>query len=128
MNLLADESVDKPIVDRLRQDGHTVLYIAELAPSIDDDAVLHRANQHSALLITADKDFGELVFRMGQIHAGVALFRLAGLSPAAKAIIVSAAFANRGDELLSSFSVISPGIVRIRPRAGGPDGNKEVLS
>ena len=49
MNLLADESVDKPIVDRLRQDGHTVLYIAELEPSIDDDAVLHRANQNSAL-------------------------------------------------------------------------------
>ena len=75
MNLLADESVDKPIVDRLRRDGHTVLYIAELDPSIDDDAVLHRANQNSALLITADKDFGELVFRMGQIHAGVVLFQ-----------------------------------------------------
>ena len=30
MNLLADESIDKPIVDRLRQDSHNVLYIAEL--------------------------------------------------------------------------------------------------
>ena len=121
MNLLADESVDKPIVDRLRQDGHTVLYIAELDPSIDDDAVLYRANQNNALLITADKDFGELVFRMGQIHAGVALFRLAGLSPETKAIIVSAAFIHRGRELLSAFSVISPGMVRIRSRAGEPD-------
>ncbi len=121
MNLLADESVDKPIVDRLRQDGHTVLYIAELDPSIDDDAVLHRANQNSALLITADKDFGELVFRMGQIHAGVVLFRLAGLSPKMKAGIVSAAIIHRGRELLSAFSVISPGTVRIRSRAGEPD-------
>ncbi|MDE2734376.1 MAG: DUF5615 family PIN-like protein [Gemmatimonadota bacterium] len=121
MNLLADESVDKPIVDRLRQDGHTVLYIAELDPSIDDDAVLHRANQNSALLITADKDFGELVFRLGQIHAGVVLFRLAGLSPEMKAGIVSAAFIHRGHELPSAFSVISPGMVRIRSRAGEPD-------
>ena len=32
MNLLADEGVDKPIVDRLRRDGHTVLYIAEFDP------------------------------------------------------------------------------------------------
>lgn len=32
MNLLADESVDKPIVERLRQDNHTVVYIAELHP------------------------------------------------------------------------------------------------
>ena len=49
MNLLADESVDKSIVDRLREDGHTVSYIAELAPSIDDDAVLHQANQSGSL-------------------------------------------------------------------------------
>ncbi len=34
MNLLVDESVDKSIVDALRQDGHSVLYIAEFAPSI----------------------------------------------------------------------------------------------
>ena len=121
MNLLADESVDKSIVDRLRQDGHTVLYIAELDPSIDDEAVLHRANQDSALLITADKDFGELVFRMGQIHTGVVLFRLAGLSPETKAGIVSAAFTDRGHELLSAFSVISPGMVRVRSRAGELD-------
>ena len=121
MNLLADESVDKPIVDRLRRDGHIVLYIAELDPSIDDNAVLHRANQNSALLITADKDFGELVFRMGQIHAGVVLFRLAGLTPETKAEIVAAAFTDRGHELPSAFSVISPGMVRIRSRAGELD-------
>jgi predicted nuclease of predicted toxin-antitoxin system len=114
MNLLADESIDKPIVDRLRQDGHNVLYIAELDPSIDDDTVLHRANQNGALLITADKDFGELVFRQGRVHAGVVLVRLAGLSSQAKARIVSTIFANRGHELLNAFSVISPGRVRIR--------------
>lgn len=56
MNLLADESVDGPIVDRLRNDGHYVDYVAELDPSIDDDAVLGRANQNQALLITADRD------------------------------------------------------------------------
>lgn len=114
MNLLVDESVDKPIVVRLRQDSHNVLYIAELDPSIDDDTVLRYANQNSALLITADKDFGELVFRLGRIHTGVVLIRLAGLSPQAKAKIVSAVFANQADELVNAFSVISPGTVRIR--------------
>ena len=114
MNLLADEGIDKLIVDRLRQDGHSVLYIAELDPSIDDDTVLRRANQNGALLITVDKDFGELVFRLGRIHAGVVLIRLAGLSPQAKAGIISTIFADRGNELLNAFSVISPGRVRIR--------------
>ena len=78
MNLVADESVDQPIVDRLRQDGHTVLSIADLDPGIADNAVLRLADQNSALLLTADKDFGELVFRMGNIHTGVVLTRLAG--------------------------------------------------
>jgi predicted nuclease of predicted toxin-antitoxin system len=89
MNLLADESVDKPSVERLRQDSHNVLYVAELEPSIDDDVVLRRANQHDALLITADKDSGELVFRQGLVNTGIVLVRLAGLSPQAKARVVS---------------------------------------
>ncbi len=49
MNFLADEGVDRPIVDRLRQDGYTILYVAEMAPSISDDAVLDLANEHNAL-------------------------------------------------------------------------------
>lgn len=114
MNLLADESIDKLIVDRLRQDGHRVLYIAEFAPSIDDDAVLQQANQNDTLLITADKDFGELVFRQGRIHVGIVLVRLAGLPSYAKARTISAVFADHGDELLNAFSVISPERVRIR--------------
>ncbi|MCZ6678519.1 MAG: DUF5615 family PIN-like protein [Candidatus Poribacteria bacterium] len=126
MNLLADESVDKPIVDGLRQDGHNV-YIAELDPSIDDDTVLRRANEAGALLITLDKDFGELVFRQGRVHAGVVLIRLAGLSPQAKARIVSTVFANRGGELLNAFSVISPGTVRVR-RSQPPNDNARPTS
>ena len=114
MNLLADESIDKPIVDRLRQDGHSVLYIAEFAPSIDDDTVLQQANENDTLLITADKDFGELVFRQGRIHVGVVLVRLAGLLSHAKARTVSTVLANHGDELLNAFSVISPERVSIR--------------
>lgn len=121
MNLLADESVDRPIVNRLRQDGHTVLSIADMDPGIDDNAVLRLADQNSALLLTADKDFGELVFRMGSIHTGVGLTRLAGLSPETEARIVSAAFANHGNELPSAFSVVSSGRIRIRRRAVDSD-------
>jgi predicted nuclease of predicted toxin-antitoxin system len=114
VNLLADESVDRPIVERLWADNHSVVYVAELDPGVSDDAVLERANRSGMLLITADRDFGELVFRLGRIHAGVVLIRLTGLSSKAKANAVSRALAERGDELLSAFSVISPGSLRIR--------------
>lgn len=85
MNLLVDESVGKSIVDELRQNGHNVLYVAEFAPSIDDGAVLHQANLNRALLLTEDKDFGELGFRQGLLRMGVILIRLSGLSLQAKA-------------------------------------------
>ena len=67
MNLPADESVDRQIVDLLRTDGHAVRYIAEIEPGISDDIVLDMAYQETDLLLTADKDFGELVFRQGRL-------------------------------------------------------------
>lgn len=114
MNLLADEGVDKPIVDRLRQDGHEVAYIAEMSPGIDDDTILRQANDNGALLLTLDKDFGELVFRQGLVHAGVILIRLAGLHPSTKADVVATAIAEHDTKLFNTFSVISPGSIRIR--------------
>ena len=63
MKLVADESVDAQIVEGLRTSGHEVIYFAELAPGTEDRDVLAVANGSQALLLTADKDFGELVFR-----------------------------------------------------------------
>ena len=50
MNLVADEGVERHIVDRLRQDGHVVRYIAELTPGIDDEQVLEGAISSGAVL------------------------------------------------------------------------------
>ena len=71
MKLVADESVDFPIIEALRTAGHDVLAVIELAPGINDETVLELANQRQALLLTADKDFGELVHRLRRIHRGV---------------------------------------------------------
>lgn len=116
MNFLADENVDQQIVNRLRKDGHNVLYIIEMEPSISDDEVLARANRKSALLLTADKDFGELIFRQQRISSGVVLIRLAGLSPNAKAKVVASAVQEHGPKFINAFTVITAGLVRIRPR------------
>jgi predicted nuclease of predicted toxin-antitoxin system len=74
------------------------------------------ANDNNALLLTADKDFGELVYRLHRISAGVLLMRLAGLSPATKAELVSSVVRDHGEELLHTFTVVTPGMVRVRPR------------
>ena len=73
MNLVADENIDRGIIERLRRDGHLVDWIAELSPSVSDEEVLRLAVEGGAVLVTEDKDFGELVYRCGLAHSGVLL-------------------------------------------------------
>lgn len=112
--ILADEGVDLQIVERLRAAGYPVRYIAEIAPGLSDQAILTTAAADNLLLLTADKDFGDLVFQQGRTSAGVVLIRLAGLSQAAKAEQVLDAVQRHDTELQGRFSVISPGALRIR--------------
>jgi predicted nuclease of predicted toxin-antitoxin system len=114
VTLVADEGVDRQIVERLRLDGHFVAYIAEMSPGINDELVLAESATSSSLLITSDKDFGELVFRQRQVSNGVLLIRLWGLTSAMKAEAVSEAIRAHGQRLMGAFAVLTPGTIRIR--------------
>lgn len=114
MRLLADESVDGPVVARLRADGHEVAWIAEDAAGSADDAILARAYAEGFVLISADKDFGELVYRQRRPHAGVLLLRLTGLDEAAKCDLVSQTVSGNGADLPGAFSVLTGDALRIR--------------
>jgi predicted nuclease of predicted toxin-antitoxin system len=114
MNLAADESVDRQVVESLRKENHVIWYIADIDPGTSDDNVLVVANRHGALLLTADKDFGELVYRQRRVTGGVVLTRLAGQSQAQKAQTVVSAFKQHGSELTGAFTVITPTRIRIR--------------
>lgn len=114
MMLLADENVDKPIVELLRVNGFEVDYVAEMDPGIPDEVVLENANSKNALLLTADKDFGEMVFRQKLLNSGVCLMRLSGLSAEAKANIVLWAMKEHSQELTGSFTVLTLSGLRIR--------------
>jgi len=73
---LADECIDAALVAHLRRAGHDVIYMAEVAPAVDDAAVVARARREDRLLLTEDKDFGDLVFRRGAPVPGIVLLRL----------------------------------------------------
>jgi predicted nuclease of predicted toxin-antitoxin system len=73
---LADECIAASLVRELRGAGHDVLYIAEFAASVSDVEVIALAVREGRLLLTADKDFGELVFRRGQAVPGLILMRV----------------------------------------------------
>ena len=76
MRFLVDESVSGDVTNYLRSSGHDVLSIVEAARGAIDEEILARASAEQRILITNDKDFGELVFRSGQAHHGVLLLRL----------------------------------------------------
>ena len=116
MKLTADESVDKPIVIALRNHNFEVFYIAEENPSIEDIDVLSIARNRSEILLTQDKDFGELVYRENHPHTGVILFRLSGLSAEEKAFRVLKAIQINANHLKGAFTVIQIDTVRIRPQ------------
>jgi predicted nuclease of predicted toxin-antitoxin system len=116
MNFVADENVDQPIITRLRAVGHTVLAVVEMEPSISDEAVLEIANERGMVLLTGDKDFGELVYRDRRYTFGIVLIRLAGQSATAKAELVTSVIEEHADRLAHAFTVISLNNVRIRPR------------
>lgn len=118
MNLLADECVAAAVVARLRADGHAVEVAGDSAPGAADDDVLDRAAASGRVLVTADKDFGELVYRLGRAHAGVVLLRLAGVPPEERAEKVSGVFRDRAAELTGSFTVIERDTVRVRRPQG----------
>jgi predicted nuclease of predicted toxin-antitoxin system len=62
IQFLADENVPRPIVQWLRSQGHDVLYAAETRAQTSDADLLSEAEAQSLVIITEDKDFGELVF------------------------------------------------------------------
>lgn len=116
MKFLADECVDWQIVDHLRKIGYEILYVPEIEQGISDEKVLDIANKESAILITADKDFGELVFRQNKITSGIVLIRLTGLQPDVKAAITVTAIKEHQEEIRNNFMVITSETVRIRKK------------
>jgi predicted nuclease of predicted toxin-antitoxin system len=114
MRFIADEGVDSQIVNKLREEEHDVLYVVEFDAGASDNDILNFANQEDRILITRDKDFGELVFRMKKIHSGIILNRLFQFDSDKKAEIVTEVVNKYKEELFGSYTVIQPGRVRIR--------------
>ena len=114
MKFLADENIPIQVVRRLREGGYIVWCVGEIEASIPDEEVLNLANEKEAVLLTGDKDFGELVYRQGLVTEGVILVRLSGLSTEEKAEVVFVAVDRYKEDFSGAFSVITPKNIRIR--------------
>jgi predicted nuclease of predicted toxin-antitoxin system len=112
---IVDESAGTAVIEYLRSVGHDALAVAEAMPQADDPDILAQAVSEGRILVTNDKDFGELVFRGGQAHHGVLLLRLHDESPINRVSVVEAVLEQYADRLAGCFTVATEGSVRIRP-------------
>jgi len=82
VRILADENIPLRVVAALRDRGNDVLWVREHSPGATDRAVLETAKVQERILLTFDKDFGELAFRANLPHtAGIVLLRLSAATP-----------------------------------------------
>ena len=111
MRLLADENIPAGMVGALRAAAHDVGWIREDARGISDQEVLGLASSQDRVLITADKDFGELAFRGTRVTGGIVLIRARGTVEARTAALL-AALGSRSD-WSDLFAVVENDRVRI---------------
>jgi predicted nuclease of predicted toxin-antitoxin system len=112
MRFLADESCDFSVVRALRSADHDVIAITEVSPREEDDAVMKRAVEGSCILITEDKDFGQLVYANMQRTGGVIFIRFPARARRSLPATVVELVRRRGESLIGNFTVVQPGRVR----------------
>lgn len=121
MKFLFDQSADFRLIPHLQALGHDVTAISRNYPhGLADEDVLAIARGEQRILIVADRDFGELIFQQGLVHAGVLFFRLPGAPLETKIEQLNRALTEYAEELeRGAFLVITAGRIRV---AGRPPG------
>src|SRR3984893_10100090 len=107
--------MDAALAAQLRHAGHDVVYMSDVAPRATDAEVMRRAYRENRVLLTEDKDFGDLVFRQARPVPGIVLLRIDSARRSHKGARVLAAIDRFGDSLLGRYTVIEDARFRFRP-------------
>ena len=113
MRLLADESCDFSVVRSLRAAGHDVLAVSEVALGATDEEVMALASREKRILLTEDKDFGQLVFAAAQSASGVIFIRYPVTARSTLPNVVLDLVGKEQDRLYGAFAVLQPGRIRV---------------
>jgi predicted nuclease of predicted toxin-antitoxin system len=118
MRFLADESCDLAVVRALRSSGHDVVAVSDIAPRAEDSDVINLAVREGRILLTEDKDFGQLVYSHGLESIGVIFLRFPSHARKQIARDLTKMVKKEGDELIGAFVVVQPGRIRVGHRPG----------
>lgn len=113
MRFLVDECTGPGVARWLRDEcGHDVLSIYDDAPGIQDEAVIARSIAERRVIITNDRDFGEMIFKERRPHHGVVFLRLRDERTRSKVEALRSLLRGYADQLEGAFVVVSETHVR----------------
>ena len=110
MKFLVDESVGNRFAALFKSLGYDVIFVGEAIPEVDDAEVLSFAKHEKRVLITADKDFGFLIFKLNMLVDGLILFRIRTRDPEKRLEMARGIL----DKAEGKFVVVKEGQIRIR--------------
>jgi len=124
MRIIANENISGTAIRLLRERGHDVISVKESLKGAPDATILGRAQAEGRLLITQDKDFGELAFRFRlPAQSGVVVFRPSGKSPEADSERIREVLEARSD-WAGHFTVVDEVKIRMRPLPPVPESER----
>lgn len=116
MRWLADENIPRSAIAYLRSCGEDTLAIAELSPNIPDEAVIQLAREHDCILLSFDRDHGDLIFGRGvAAPRAVVYLRLEPPNPEMLQALLAGIMAMGEAGLDGLFTVVSNTGIRQRP-------------
>ena len=115
IKFIADVNIEKPIVDYLLENGYNVKWVADYDCKMNDEELLKIANTEKRIIITNDKDFGELIFLQKKVSIGVILLRVKGQISQEKVKLIGKLLRDYSNKLLNHFVVITKKRIRFVP-------------
>jgi len=113
MRLLVDECVGPSVVRWLRENNYDAISAFEDCRGWEDKSILEKAYSEGRIVITMDKDFGDMVFRMKLPHCGVMLLRCGYCGPSKKISMIKKALSLPESDLSGRFVVVTETAIRI---------------
>ncbi len=112
---LANENFPRPSIILLRNNGSLVQSIQEEMPGISDEEVIKIASQHNLIILTFDRDYGELIFRHSMDNpAAVIYFREKGANPVFAGQLLINLLESTNISFKNAFTVIEEKSIRQR--------------
>lgn len=116
IRFFADVNIEKLIIDRLLALGYDVKSYIDYDKHAEDSQIISLAEKEKRILLTNDKDFGELIYRQKLISYGVILFRLKSQDEVKKfELLNNNVLSLEVDKIEKKFIVISEKKVRFLP-------------